>query len=211
MRGHIFMAGVTGSGKSYTEELIIKHLQSQDIDMVICDPKGTELMFYENAKNVVRYEAEEDGILRALQFAKVTMDCRFREMRQKREREYSGKTLYVIIDEAGWISDISSKQDRMEALDALYAIAFRGRAAKVFLLLATQRGTADVLPRKITINCDVKICLRQDKPRDSYEIIGITDACKLPKIGWCYLKIPNYEGKARKIWVDDIIQHLEEN
>lgn len=209
MNGHYFIAGVTGSGKSYTEVLLINHLQSQDVDMIICDPKGTELMEYEGTKNCIRYEAEEDGILRALQFARVTMDCRFREMRQRREKVYSGRAVYVIVDEAGWIGDISNKQDRLEALDALYAISFRGRAAKVFLMLATQRGTADVLPRKILINLDNKICLRQDKPIDSREIIGITDACKLPRIGWCYLKMPDYEGKPRKVWVDDIVDYVE--
>lgn len=207
MTGHFLIAGVTGSGKTYAEELLIKHLIKTDTDLIICDPKGTELMDYETKCSL--YAAEESGILSAIQFAKVEMDMRFMRMREKHERIYSGRPMYLIIDEAGWINDIGSKYERVTALDSLYAISFRGRAAKVFLILATQRGTADILPRKILVNLDNKIVLRQDKPIDSRELIGIPDACNLPKIGWCYLKMPDFEGRARKVWVDDIVKYVD--
>lgn len=189
---HTLIAGVTGSGKSYTEHLLISKLIGSKIYL---DPKRVELRKYRNNTDCMRYAADTEDCLEALRDACDEMDNRYFLMEDKDESEYSGLPLYVIVDEAAALMDSGSS--KKEATQLLYNLAFLGRAAKVYLILCTQRCTADVIPRKISVNLENKICLRQQKPIDSRELIGIPDASRLPKIGYCYLLTPDMRRPER--------------
>lgn len=189
---HTLIAGVTGSGKSYTEHLLIKNLVGRKIYL---DPKRVELRKYRNNTDCVRYAADTEDCIEALREACDEMENRYLSMEFSDESEYSGLPLYVIVDEAAALMDSGSS--KKEAIQLLYNIAFLGRAAKIYLILCTQRCTADVIPRKISVNMENKICLRQQKPIDSRELIGIPDASRLPKIGYCYLLTPDMRRPER--------------
>ena len=128
---------------------------------------------------------------------------RYREMQSKGLKEYDGGPLYVIIDE---VAPLARGDDKKEVLERLYQISSLGRAAKVILVICTQRSTADVLPRDIVINLDI-VCLRQRKDRDSRELIGIPDAAKLPRIGFCYIFGDNF-SRPIKISTDEVWNRL---
>ena len=189
---HTLIAGVTGSGKSYTEHLLINNLLGSKIYL---DPKRVELRKYRNNTDCVRYAADIEDCIDALRDACDEMENRYLAMEFDNESEYSGLPLYVIVDEAAALMDTGSS--KKEATQLLYNLAFLGRAAKVYLILCTQRCTADVIPRKISVNMENKICLRQQKPIDSRELIGIPDASRLPKIGYCYLLTPDMRRAER--------------
>ena len=190
---HTLIAGVTGSGKSYTEHLLIKELVGSKIYI---DPKRVELRKYKNNTDCVRYAADIEDCVEALRDACDEMENRYLTMEFGDATEYTGLPLYVIVDEAAALMD-SGGGSKKEATQLLYNLAFLGRAAKVYLILCTQRCTADVIPRKISVNLENKICLRQQKPVDSRELIGIPDASRLPKIGWCYLLTPDMRRPER--------------
>lgn len=200
---HTLIAGVSGSGKSYTEHKLIDKLLTEDSALMLLDPKRVELIEYKNDPHVIRYAAEVDDCIDCLYQAESTMYDRYRDMQQKGLKEYDGGALYVVIDE---IAPLARGDDKKEVLERLYQISSLGRAAKVLLVVCTQRSTADVLPRDIVVNLDV-VCLRQRKPRDSQELIGIPDAAKLPRIGYCYIFGDTF-SRPIKVSVDEVWNRL---
>ena len=201
---HTLIAGVTGSGKSFTEHLLIEKLLGSKIYI---DPKRVELRKYRNNTDCVRYACDIEDCIEALRDACDEMENRYLTMEFSDTVEYEGLPLYVIVDEAAALMD--SGREKKEATQLLYNLAFLGRAAKVYLILCTQRCTADVIPRKISVNLENKICLRQQKPIDSRELIGIPDASALPKIGFCYLLTPDMRRAQRMTPQDAVARVIE--
>jgi len=201
---HTLIAGVSGSGKSYTENKLIKNLLSKDAALILIDPKRVELMEYKNHPKVIRYSAEIDDCIDSLYQAESIMMDRYRDMQNKGLKTYDGGPVYIIIDE---VAPLARGTNKKEVSERLYQISSLGRAAKVFLIVCTQRSTADILPRDIVVNLDI-VCLRQRKPVDSRELIGIPDACKLPRIGYCYIFGDNF-SRPLKVSTDEVWDRLE--
>ena len=200
---HTLIAGVSGSGKSYTENLLIKKLLEKETALILIDPKRVELQEYKTNPKVIRYCVEIDDSIDALYQAESLMFDRYREMQKNGLKEYKGGPVYVVIDE---VAPLLRGDDRKEVKERLYQISSLGRAAKVFLIICTQRSTADIIPRDIVVNLDI-VCLRQRKPVDSRELIGIPDACKLPRIGFCYIFGDNF-SRPLKIATDEVWNRL---
>lgn len=200
---HTLIAGVSGSGKSYVENKLIKNLLEKEAALILLDPKKVELIEYKNNPKVVRYASEVDDCIDCLYEAESEMIDRYRVMQEKGLKDYDGGPLYVVIDE---IAPLARGESKKEVRERLYQLSSLGRAAKVFLIICTQRSTADVLPRDIVVNLDI-VCLRQRKPVDSRELIGIPDACKLPRIGYAYIFGDTF-SRPIKISTDEVWNRL---
>lgn len=200
---HTLIAGVSGSGKSYVEHGLIDKLIGTDCAIILLDPKRVELCEYKSDPHVIRYASEIDDCIDCLYQAESLMMDRYRDMQQKGIKEYDGGPVYVVLDE---VAPLARGDDKKEVLERLYQISSLGRAAKVLLVVCTQRSTADVLPRDIVVNLDV-VCLRQRKPRDSQELIGIPDAAKLPRIGFCYIFGDTF-SRPIKVSTDEVWNRL---
>ena len=201
---HTLIAGVSGSGKSYVENLLIKRILEKDAALMLIDPKRVELTEYKDNPKVIRYAAEIDDCIDTLYQAESIMMDRYRWMQNNGLKTFNGGPLYIVIDE---VAPLARGDNKKEIRERLYQISSLGRAARVFLIVCTQRSTADVLPRDIVVNLDI-VCLRQRKPVDSRELIGIPDACKLPRIGFCYIFGDNF-SRPLKISTDDVWNRLE--
>lgn len=201
---HTLIAGVSGSGKSYVENLLIKRLLEKEAALILLDPKKVELIEYKGNPKVIHYSAEVDDCLESLYQAESIMLDRYRYMQSNGLKSYPGGPLYIILDEVAPLVRGNSKK---EVLERLYQISSLGRAAKVFLIICTQRSTADILPRDIVVNLDI-VCLRQRKPVDSRELIGIPDASILPRIGYCYIFGDSF-SRPIKVSTDDVWDRLE--
>ncbi len=201
---HTLIAGVSGSGKSYTENNLIKKLLEKDSALILIDPKRVELTEYKSHPKVIRYAVEVDDCIDSLYQAESIMMDRYRVMQNQGLKTYEGGPLYIIIDE---VAPLVRGDSKKEVRERLYQISSLGRAAKVFLIVCTQRSTADILPRDIVVNLDI-VCLRQRKPIDSRELIGIPDACKLPRIGFCYIFGDNF-SRPLKISTDEVWNRLD--
>ena len=196
---HTLLAGVSGSGKSYTEHKLIDKLVNENSALILIDPKKVELIEYKNDPHVIRYTTDIDDSIDALYQAESIMYDRYRDMQKKGLKLYDGDPVYIIIDE---IAPLARGDNKKEVLERLYQISSLGRAAGVILVICTQRSTADVIPRDIVVNMDV-VCLRQRKPRDSQELIGTPDAAKLPRIGFCYIFGDNF-SRPIKVSTDEV-------
>ena len=200
---HTLIAGVSGSGKSYTEHKLIDKLINENSALILLDPKKVELVEYKNDPHVIRYATDTDDCIDCLYQAESEMYDRYREMQKQGLKLFNGDPLYIIIDE---IAPLARGENKKEVLERLYQISSLGRASKVILVICTQRSTADCIPRDIVVNLDV-VCLRQRKPRDSQELIGIPDASKLPRIGFCYIFGDNF-SRPIKVSTDDVWNRL---
>lgn len=201
---HTLIAGVSGSGKSYVENKLIHTLFEKDSALILIDPKRVELNEYKNHPKVIRYSSEIDDCIDCLYQAESIMMDRYRWMENNGLKTFNGGPVYVILDE---VAPLSRGANKKEVMERLYQISALGRAAKVFLIVCTQRSTADVLPRDIVVNLDI-VCLRQRKPIDSRELIGIPDACKLPRIGYCYIFGDTF-SRPIKVSTDEVWNRLE--
>ena len=200
---HTLIAGVSGSGKSYTEHKLIDKLINEDASLILIDPKRVELVEYKEDPHVIRYATDTDDCIDCLYQAESEMYDRYREMQKEGLKLFNGDPLYIIIDE---IAPLARGTNKKEVLERLYQISSLGRASKVFLVICTQRSTADCIPRDIVVNLDV-VCLRQRKARDSQELIGTPDASKLPRIGFCYIFGDNF-SRPIKVSTDDVWDRL---
>ena len=201
---HTLIAGVSGSGKSYCENNLIHKLLEKDSALILIDPKRVELTEYKDHPKVIRYAVEVDDCIDSLYQAESIMMDRYRVMQNQGLKTYEGGPLYIVIDE---VAPLARGDSKKEVRERLYQLSALGRAAKVFLIVCTQRSTADILPRDIVVNLDI-VCLRQRKPIDSRELIGIPDACKLPRIGFAYIFGDNF-SRPIKVSTDEVWNRLE--
>ena len=202
---HTLLAGTTGSGKSYTEKMLIDALPNTT-QLILLDPKRVELRKYRDDTRCIRYANDVESCLDALKEAERHMNRRYIEMETADETIYSGSPICVVVDEAAALMDCGGA-DKKDAIQAMYNIAFLGRAAKVYLILCTQRATHDTIPRKISVNLENIICLRQKKPIDSRELVGLPDAYRFPKYGQCYLSMPDMM-RPERMAVEDAVRRI---
>lgn len=190
---HLLIAGASGSGKSVLlHGLIAEILMRCPCDvpggagMILIDPKLVELEDFKDLPHTVTCASgyNPSGWASALACAARIMDSRFKTMRDRREKLYSGADLYVIVDEfASLYLDARKQTDRL-----IQRISCEGRAARVHLILATQCPNRDVLPTRIQCNFDTRFALRTETRIESRVILG-RSGCEL-------LPSPRKEGRA---------------
>lgn len=201
MKNHLLISGVTGSGKSYLENQLIPKL---DGDFVMIDPKMVELVDYE--QSCKRYAADLDDIIDALDYAISEMDARFSVMRARKEKLWTGRPLYIVIDE---LADLMLSDRKKVFRQQISTIATKGRAAKVILICCTQVATQDVIPQMILVNLPNVICLRQRNAQKYRYLLG--EFCgKLPEYGVCFLVTPDRDRPQRRTTEDAIRVLLEQ-
>lgn len=205
MRGHTLIAGVAGSGKSYTEHKFVEMALAKNAEVVLLDPKMVELREYAENQSVICYADYMDSILMELDNQCYEMENRYNEMIERKLKMWDGKDRFIFLDES---ADLFI-QNKREATRVLSRLSMLGRAARFWLVLCTQRATADVIPRSVIINLDNIVCLRQAKAVDSNQLIGRPGAEKLPRIGYGFLKTPDIPV-AQRMETDNIINKLWE-
>jgi len=174
---HILIAGASGSGKSVLINGFIQ--RATHFDYIFIDPKRVELFQHKKDRNCIAYADTVPKSEQALQGAVYTLNRRLRYLRRHGAKKWAGDSLYIVIDEC---ADLF--QNSRDSVKSCIKIAQLGRAAGVFLLLATQRATATVIPGAVKVNCDYRVALHVPVIQDSRNIIGVAGAEKLPRYGY---------------------------
>ena len=188
--GRILIAGCSGSGKSVALKDIIYTLMAKDPDtnqFVFVDLKRVELKVFKNAPHTLAYVTEPEQVEKALNNVLTVIDQRYRIMEQHDQLVSSEPALWVIVDEFADLSCIGSKS----ITKAIQRISQIGRAAKVNLILATQRPTSSdgILKGAIACNLDSRLALRTVNAQDSRNILGCAGAELLPDYGKAIMQI----------------------
>jgi len=186
---HLMIAGATGSGKSVVERGIMHALLYSSparVQFILIDPKKVELIDYINLPHVIRYAADPDDRIDALQQACRIMDARFTEMSKQGAKMYDGPDIYVLIDE---LADLMTTQKR-GAAPLIQHIGQLGRAARVHLIVCTQCPLREIIPTSIACNIDARVALRTRNAQDSRNIMQRSGCELLPRYGRGYYMRP---------------------
>lgn len=193
---HMLVAGATGSGKSmFLHVLIANALDRRDVDLYIVDPKrGAEFGLYKNAANFIAVDYSST-IFMLDKLTKI-MEARYSILETvgissiEQSPNFFSKIL-VIIDE---VADImiadkeGSKKGTFEKM--LCNLAAKARAAGIYIVLATQRPSVDVITGLIKSNFPARLACKVTTGIDSKVILDESGAESLLGRGDAILKSP---------------------
>ena len=189
---HLLIAGATGSGKSVCINSIICSLlyrtSPQQVRLIMIDPKQVELNVYNPIPHLlVPVVSDPKKAAGALAWAVQEMTERYSKFSSQKVREIGGYNrifegtdkklpyIVVIIDEMADLME-TCRKDVEESIRRLAALA---RAAGIYMVLATQRPSVDVITGVIKNNIPSRIAFAVSSGTDSRTIIDINGAEKL--------------------------------
>ncbi len=183
---HLLIAGSTGSGKSVcVNSMLISLLYKyspEDVRMVLIDPKSVEFDMYNGIPHLlVPVVCEPKKAAGALQWAVSEMLKRYSMLKEHGVRNIDGYNrlaeqtkefeklcrIVIVIDEMADLMIASPK----EVEDAIARLAAMARAAGMYMVLATQRPSVDVITGTIKNNIPSRIALAVSSQIDSRTIL----------------------------------------
>ncbi|MDO5716703.1 MAG: DNA translocase FtsK [Tissierellia bacterium] len=191
---HLLIAGATGSGKSVCINSLILSLlyksSPEDVKLILIDPKVVELSVYNGIPHLlipVVTDPKKAGM--ALEWAVTEMDRRYGLFAINNARDFASynekvasnpeeeklKKIVVIIDELADLMLVSGQ----EVEDSIARLAQMARAAGIYLIVATQRPSVDVITGTIKANIPSRISFAVSSQIDSRTILDMAGAEKL--------------------------------
>lgn len=185
---NLLIGGVPGSGKSMLLHSMIISLIKTGVDLHLVDPKMVEFVPYEGIRGVRGiYNSVEDTEI-AIEALRQEMESRFRLLRKsscrnaieynKKNEKRKLKPIVLVIDE--W-ADIVLQSSGIQKL--LCAVAQKGRAAGISIILATQRPSSKVISGLVKANFPGRIALQVASATDSRIILDCKGAEDLIEVG----------------------------
>ena len=201
---HLLIAGATGSGKSVCINSLITSLiyksSPEDVRLVMVDPKVVELQVYDGIPHLlVPVVTDAKKAASALNWAVKEMTRRYNLIQEKRvrdiesynqtienenkyvntddESEVKEKLPYIviIIDEFADLMLVASK----DVENAIMRIAQLARACGIYLVIATQKPTVNIISGNIKANVPSRISFAVSSGSDSQVILDRRGAEKL--------------------------------
>ncbi len=189
---HLLIAGATGSGKSVCINSIVCSLlyrtSPDQVRLIMIDPKQVELSVYNSIPHLlVPVVSDPRKAAGALSWVVQEMLERYGKFSAQNVRNLAGynkvnqgtdqvlPNIVVIIDEMADLMEVCRK-DVEESIRRLAALA---RAAGIYMVLATQRPSVDVITGVIKNNIPSRIAFAVSSGTDSRTIIDINGAEKL--------------------------------
>lgn len=207
---HLLVAGTTGSGKSEALNAIlfglVKNYSPTELKLLLVDPKGTELLPFENTPYLLGNIGWDDvDAIQLLTRAVEEMQTRYTLFRENKTRslaEYNatisnGLALpwwLIVLDEyADLTSDPQMKKDIENLLKRL---AQKARASGIHVIIATQKPSADVISTNLRSNLPAQLALRVKSSTESRVVLDEAGAEALNGKGDALLKA---DGKLIRV------------
>ncbi len=181
---HLLIAGQTGSGKSvgmngFILSMLYKNTPSE-LRMIMIDPKQVELGIYDGIPHLLTPVINSpDKALNALKWWVAEMERRYSTLKPLNVRnleEYNAKVspkdrmpaIVIIIDE---LADLMMSGNKKEVESAITRIAQKARAVWLYMILATQRPSVDVITGLIKANVPSRVAFTVASQVDSRTIL----------------------------------------
>jgi S-DNA-T family DNA segregation ATPase FtsK/SpoIIIE len=179
---HLLIAGSTGSGKStlihnlICNSLFVHGMGQRNIEIYLSDPKRVEFVEYAHysINGIVKSISNTyEDTLTQLKYIANEMERRYYVMHSSKIRSISENTklfnlILYIIDE---VADLKMQDKSKELQNLLVKIAQKGRAAGIFLVLATQRPSVDIITGIIKANFPGRIACKTASRKDSEVVL----------------------------------------
>lgn len=182
---HLLVAGTTGSGKSTAIHSIIANLlQFHNCKLYLVDPKNMEFYNYEQINRDLFVYYDYQSAINMLDKLIDIMEFRFSMMRKESIDDVP--YIVVVIDE---FADLILQDKDKQFYNKLCKLAQKCRAAKIHIVLSTQRPSADIISGAIKANFPARIVCKTASKVDSRIILDCNGAENLLGKGDAYLKI----------------------
>jgi len=169
---HMLISGTTGSGKSVLLHNIIANLLNyNNVDLYLIDPKRIEFSGYESIEKINVSYTYEDAVS-LLEGMLQVMEDRYNRMRLG-QNPASIKPIVIIIDE---FADLILQDKNDVFYTSLCRLAQKCRAAKIHIVLATQRPSVNIINGVIKANFPARIACRVASHVDSKVILDSSGA-----------------------------------
>jgi DNA segregation ATPase FtsK/SpoIIIE, S-DNA-T family len=189
---HALIAGTTGAGKSELLQTLVASLalghSPARLSFLLVDYKGgaafKECRDLPHAVGMVtdlegdlahRVLISLDAELKRRERLLAAGEARDLEELERSDPETAPASLVIVIDEfATLVKEVP------DFVEGVVDVAQRGRSLGVHLVLATQRPSG-VVSESIRANTNLRIALRVASPHESEDVIGATDAGRIPR------------------------------
>lgn len=188
---HTLIAGSTGSGKSVCIQSIILSLlyraSPAQVRLIMVDPKQVELSMYNGIPHLlIPVVTDMRKAAGALSWAVQEMRERYNRIADMGEHDLAGynshlkpeerlPSIVIIIDEMANLMDMCRK----EVEESIRSLAALARAAGIYMVLATQRPSVDVITGVIKNNIPSRLAFAVSSGTDSRTILDMYGAEKL--------------------------------
>lgn len=170
---HMIISGTTGSGKSTLLHNIIANLINyNDVDLYLIDPKQIEFAEYKQRLKQVTVKSSYEEALALLKNAFDVMEFRYDLIRTGTVPS-TLKPMVIIIDE---FADLIMQDKGDEFYTILCRLAQKCRAARIHLILATQRPSVNIISGTIKANFPARIACRVASHVDSKVVLDASGA-----------------------------------
>jgi S-DNA-T family DNA segregation ATPase FtsK/SpoIIIE len=194
---HLLAAGSTGSGKSvFLHSLIANAAKRRDTKLYLIDTKRVEFNIYKDKclKPLVYHIADDyNGAMGVLKRVHMLMESRYKYMSDngiqsiEQHPNLFDKHI-VIIDE---VSDLMLYNKSKDFEQLIVRLAQKARAAGIYLVLATQRPSVDVLTGLIKSNFPARVSCKVSTKTDSRVVLDQHGAENLAGRGDAIIKQPS--------------------
>ncbi|MCR5474179.1 MAG: DNA translocase FtsK 4TM domain-containing protein [Lachnospiraceae bacterium] len=215
---HLLIAGATGSGKSVCINTIIMSIlykaTPDEVKLIMIDPKMVELSVYNGIPHLlIPVVTDPRKASAALSWAVAEMTSRyqkFAEMEVRDMKGYNAKVasnpslaadgdhekmpqIVIVVDELADLMMVAAK----EVEESIIRLAQLARAAGIYLILATQRPSVDVITGIIKANMPSRIAFSVSSSVDSRTILDMVGAERLLGNGDMFFYPRGYNKPAR--------------
>jgi DNA segregation ATPase FtsK/SpoIIIE, S-DNA-T family len=170
---HMLIAGTTGSGKSILlHNLVANLINYNQVDLFLVDPKRIEFSDYEKKIKSIHVVYTYDEALGVITNLISVMEDRYEKIRSGQDSK-SMRPMVLIIDE---FADLIMQDKNDQFYNALCRLAQKCRAARIHIILATQRPSVNIINGSIKANFPARIACRTASHVDSKVILDTSGA-----------------------------------
>lgn len=193
---HMLIAGTTGSGKSVLlHNLIANAAHHKDIRLYLSDTKRVEFAPYlavEDSGIFTQIAKTYRETVAMLELLVETMDTRYKILSSRSISSIDEvpdifDKLLVIIDEIG---DLMTEDSSGEFQKLLIKLASKARASGIYLVIATQHPSVNVLTGVIKANFPARLACKVSSRTDSQVVMDLPGAENLAGRGDAIFKSP---------------------
>ena len=215
---HLLIAGATGSGKSVCINTLIMSVlykaTPDDVRLIMIDPKMVELSVYNGIPHLlIPVVTDPKKASAALGWAVNEMTNRYQKFAELEVRDMKGYNakissdpslttsgehvhmpqIVIVVDELADLMMVAAK----EVEESICRLAQLARAAGIYLILATQRPSVDVITGLIKANMPSRIAFSVSSNVDSRTILDMAGAERLLGNGDMFFYPRGYNKPAR--------------
>lgn len=211
---HLLIAGATGSGKSVCINSILTSIlyksSPEEVKLMLIDPKVVELNVYNGIPHLlIPVVTDTKKAALALSWAVGEMEKRYKLFAESSVRDlksYNKKLekngnkddklpkIVIVVDELADLMMVAAS----EVEDYIARLAQMARAAGIYLIIATQRPSVDVITGTIKANIPSRIAFAVSSAVDSRTILDMGGAEKLLGKG-DMLFYPSFYSKPQRV------------